>query len=253
MKEEIIKALLLLVAIVAIFQLNGCSLIGLGIGSIVDARKPSYKEIPFSGIETIKPGTKVDILLRNGDTLKVIFAGVTSIPTQEYAESYAKVQEQRPEGTILPDLGDTIAVTDTLGKESTYEFLGYAHYWISVRPLGKTESIKVLYPTVSKTTDSRGNVVQGEALDKLIPEAKIPFLSAIAIEKVLSNTQISRTEVQRIATTQRIPFDKVYRVQRPLKKNAKVTGLIIGAAVDVTVAIVITVLYSHLKDVSLNF
>jgi hypothetical protein len=248
--KEILKDLLLFAAIVAISQLNGCSLMGLGIGSIVDAHKPSHMEVPLSKIETIKPGTKVDILLRDGDTLKVIFAGVTSIPAQEYAETYAKVQEQKLEGTILPDLGDTITVIDTLGKESTYEFLGYAHEWISVRPLGKSESIKVPYPTVAKTTDSRGNVVQGEALDKLISEARIPFLSAIAIEKVLSSTQISRTEAQRIATTQRIPFDKVYRVQRPLKKNAKVTGLIIGAAVDVTVAIVITGLYSLLKALS---
>jgi hypothetical protein len=63
MKSPVSSGLALLVAAATTLQFTGCCLVGLGIGAVSDASKPPDK-LAVSGleVETIEPGTRVDLL-----------------------------------------------------------------------------------------------------------------------------------------------------------------------------------------------
>jgi hypothetical protein len=59
----------------ATMTLSGCSLIGLGVGSIIDHSKPGTY-IPVAQDQTVKPGRKIMVIKTNGDTLTGEYVGM---------------------------------------------------------------------------------------------------------------------------------------------------------------------------------
>ena len=237
-----------------LFLTDGCSLIGLGIGSAVDASKPDSVYIPGWRIVKVKPGTKINVLLHNGEQTKGKYLGMEPIPLDEYTHRYSSFRENKRSEILLPVLNSTITIQSKSGVQGEREFLGFDYLYtidehdpnimqslstsahtINVRTIGDTTVGQVMVANVAEITDSEGNVVDGKDLTSLTRTNRIPLLSAIALYDSLGKKLI--------------PMDEVQQIEMRNEKNAKWEGLIFGGIVD---AVVIIALMSMTFDIDLS-
>lgn len=245
----------LLLVVFLLSQLNGCSLVGLGIGSIIDQHN-SQKVTPVSKskLEGVRQGSQFIVTLDNGDTLHGTYCGFERISQLRYSKLYAERRGQKPEGILLPELGESITITNTQDRESKYEFLGFGYKHIFVTSSGKAKSSKIPLGTVSKLSDSNGNVITGRIIRKLISETTIPIFSAISTIYLggrLTDNQLSPTKLKETVDAVQVEMDRVSEIQGKLKTNRKLTWLLVGAGIDLAlIGLVIAVAASG--DMSLN-
>ncbi len=236
-------AIVLLVAATVVLQLSGCSLIGFGIGSVIDSAGPDSVLIPGWKVKTIKPGEEIIVILKDGQKIGRAYQGIEPVTKVEYAKRYASFREQKSGELPLPALGDTIIIKMKSGVQGQREFWGfdhqyvstkleqekdttliYASYIVSVKQLGDTTTGMVFLNRIDKISDTRGNMVDGEALQGLAFEGQIPLLSEIVLKHLVGIRSIA--------------MEEVYQIQVPKRGNAKWTCLGIGAAIDAIVIIV---------------
>lgn len=244
MATKISSSLAVLVAaVVIIFQLAGCSIISFGIGTAIDDSKPKQVTIPDREVETVTPGTAIDILLKDGKQISGKYAGIGFLAEEEYADSYAKSREQLRNEIILPELGDSInIVVFGTGRQQPVKFSGFYYQGIQIKsmigPYTTARSLVMPIDQFSSIVDSRGDVLEAEIVKKLITEGKVPLLSAIIVQ--------NKTGKETIA------MDQVDQIQVPTKKHAALTGFLLGAVVDVFVIAFIIQFGNSFEHMDLN-
>jgi hypothetical protein len=232
MEANMLKKLCALILIVVwVWQFCGCSVIGLGIGAWSDSRKPNNAIFPGWELEKVKPGQKVILLLRDGNQVKGKFVDLEKMGEKEYAETYQKLVEQKPDGVVLPAIGDTVSIIEKFEKKLNCEFFGFDFDHITVREMGRNLISQINLNNVKKIEQSDGSVVDETTLKRLLFEGKIPLRSFIVLENESGNTKNK--------------IENVKEIQIPVKKNGKLRGFLIGAAIDVVVIIVVIKLASE--------
>lgn len=187
---------------IIIIQLNSCSIIGLGAGATLNAVQRKKITIPEE-LEIIKPDAKIDIFQKNGKCLTGTYSGIQNLPIEQYAETYTKTREQKPDGIFLPKLNDSIMLYLESGQHIEGEFLGFTYqdiYSISIKTL---EGVKFINkPTklnlIKYIEDSQNNILKAERINKLLLEGKIPILSAIVIKNETGYKRIAIDKVDKI-------------------------------------------------------
>jgi hypothetical protein len=242
---------LFVVATIIVVSTSGCSLIGLGIGAVVDHSRPDSLSIPGWKAETLKPKEEIKITFQDGSQLNATYKGIERLPSNKYAQRYGFLKQQNLPGVILPPLGDTIGITRKSGESVECELLGFDYRYQPTETKGANESSPFTSVLVSlkfkgnvvaqnlsstefiKISDSEGNVLETEVLQRLATEGKIPFMSALSVDNSDRVMLISR--------------ETVSRIEKKNNKNAKLIGLRIGAAIDVTVLIFLAVTFHSIS------
>jgi hypothetical protein len=245
------EIVLFVVATIIVVSTSGCSLIGLGIGAVVDHSRPDSLSIPGWKAETLKPNEEIKITFQDGSQLNGTYRGIERLPSSKYAQRYSFLKQQNLPGVILPPLGDTIGITQKSGESMEGEFLGFDYRYQTTKTKGINESspftpllvsLKFIGNVVAqdlsstefiKISDSEGNVSETDVLQNLATEGKIPFMSALSVDNSDKIMLISR--------------ETVSRIERKNDKNAKLIGLSIGAAIDVTVLIFLAVTFHSIS------
>lgn len=235
------RIVLFVIAAGTVVSTSGCSLMGLGIGAVIDYSKPDSLRISGWKVDTLKPDKKIKITFQDGAQLNATYRGIERFPQNEYAQRYNFSREKSLPDVILPPLGDTIGITQKSGEFIEREFLGFDYRYQPTETWEAKErspftpvlvSVKVKENAVAqnlssakfiKVSDSEGNVLEVEVLERLAMEGKIPFLSAISLQN--SDSMML------------IPREKIFQIERKNSKNAKWIGLGIGTAIDVTAII----------------
>lgn len=154
-----------------------------------------------SAWHTIKPGTPIIVILWSGDQVEGKYVELVHIPAAEYAASYAKCREQIKEEIVLPELGETVTVIATNGRQYNLEFLGFDYESILTRfeVMGKTRTARENLGLIKNIVDSSGNNIGEETVRKLISEGKISLLtSGIIIKSKTGRTQIAWEDIDQI-------------------------------------------------------
>lgn len=232
--SKTISKLALLIFAVATLALTGCSLIGLGVGAQIDASKPDQTTLPGWEVVTIKPGTAINVILKDGSWLSGKYSGLDRIPAEQYAAIYFQAREQKLEGILLPALGDSIDIGKSVvglfkdsekNLEGTFE--GFEHDRILIKLKERTGLSDVPLSLVTKIASDRSHIISGETIKRLIREGKIPVLSAIVVESDAGKTLVA--------------MDNVSQIEIPVKKRVASEGFITGAIIDA--AILYTYIY----------
>jgi hypothetical protein len=243
MQRKTFSVLTAIMVAVVIFQLSGCSAIIDGIsvaGDMAslkkDAAKKKYIIILPSAVHTIKPGTRIYVLLRSGAGVRGKYLEFVRVPAEEYATSYAKCREQIKEEIVLPELGETVTVITKTGKQHEREFLGFDYGTILTRVgrMGKTRTFKENIELIKNIVDSRGNIIGVEAVRKLISEGKIPLLSSGIIVK------------SKAGTTQ-IAWEDIYQIQ--VKKKGVPLAAKLGVVLIASALVIVLFAYYFSKEV----
>jgi len=256
MLRRLVSGFTWVMAAVGLIQLSGCTLIGLGFGEAVDARRPEQRSIPGWMIATVKPGTTLAIILRDSSRVSGIYTGITPVSAAEYAERYAVYRAQHSDGQQLPTLGDQITVTRRAdwrlpSKKVEGEFVGFDYRQGSPSPMivlqgSAKQSSKIKLYTVDLNmmdtlVDNHGTAMDTATIRRVISRGQLPFLSAMVIEHERGKTVVA--------------IDQVAQIVAPVKKQGKQTGATIGTIVDGIGILVIIVLYiiSAFPDIDLSF
>ena len=201
--KNIMKLGELILTAIIIFQLNGCSMVGLGTGAIIGASKQKKIAIPEE-VEILKPGTTVEIIQKDGESLIGKYCGTQTPTIEQYAETYTKIREQKPDGIILPELYDSIMVNLKSGQHLQGKFLGFTYDHNNGIYLRKREDGKFLDETIELDTirnieGSQGNVLETDTLNSLMLKGRIPLLiTTIVIKNEAGYHRITMDKVNNI-------------------------------------------------------
>lgn len=219
MERKTLAGLAILIAAATIL-LNGCSIIGLGIGAAIDASNPDQVNMPVGNVKTVKPGTKIIIVLKDSTQISGKYIGIEHVTEEVYAERYSKSRYQLLEKVTLPALGDSLKITFvTSVNPFECEFLGFDYDVIWLRFAAATNPNAMHISKLISVTDSRGNALDLEATGELISESKIPLLSSIG--------------VQGEAGRKNIAMENVHQIQAQVGgKNGALICCLIGIAID---------------------
>ncbi len=224
MKRCILSAGMAISILSLSFLFGGCCLIGLGIGSISDAHKPAVITTPSSQIQSVEPGKNVDMVLRDGTVLKGKYEGVQSVPEEEYATRYEETCAQNISLNALPRLGERVRVSFVGNNPPGVvecEFSGFDLGLIMVKAGKKNAVHGVSTKRYSTFENSEGKPIDLKAVDALMLEGKIPYMSA-AVMRIGSDKRV-------------ISVDQISVVQTPNKRRGKLNGFLGGAFIDAVV------------------
>ncbi len=220
--SKAISKLALLIVAAATLALHGCSLTLAGLGALSDASKPDQTILSGWQAATIKRGTSINVVLKDGSRLSGKYCGLDRISIVQYAANYSEAREQKPEGILLPALGDSLGISLFSKKAKAPEnklegtLKGFVHDRILILTTqkGKTWPSEVDLSMVEKIADGRDCAIAGETIKRLIFEGKIPVLSAIVIKDQARKTQWAE-------------LDKVSQIEiRPAPKHAALEGFL---------------------------
>lgn len=212
--------LFVVVAVATGLAATGCSLIGLGIGAAIDSKKKPAT-IPGWKVESVEPGRKTTLALKDGRVLSGTYRGLEPAAAGDYASRWAASQRRAAPAVRLPDLGPGAVVTTRSGPRGDGEFVGLDHgaLWMRV-PGGSIARFGL--DDVASLADTRGNTLDGAALIRLSSAGEVPFRSEIVLEN----------GPRRV----RVPVEDVTQIQVQGGKG-KLTGFLIGALVDAVIVI----------------
>lgn len=204
---------ILIIAGAVIMNINSCSVIGYGIGSMADSSQRDQNDISVSQVKAMAPGTAIIITLKDTSQLSGKYIGSEMMPADQYAQSYKQACEELSEIIYLPAVGDSFVL---LSNEKA-TFLGFDYDRILFRGK-KGNTLGGNIANIDTLTDSNGNKIEIEIVKKLINEGKVPLLSVINIMEAAEKKQAR--------------LDSIEIIQIPTKKQGKLNGFLIGIVLD---------------------
>ncbi|MEE9441872.1 MAG: hypothetical protein V3V99_04320 [candidate division Zixibacteria bacterium] len=232
------------IAIIAV-TLYGCTILGLGIGAVVDAGKPDYRSIPGWDLHAVKPGSYMKLYLMRGDSLSGEFMGLSSERTSDYGKKIERLKADHEDTLLLPELNEVFDIYLKSGHNLKKRFLGFDILYTSMK-IPKGENPQSRYPdlyclVVQNISDSATTKLFIREIDSLVdPNGKsIPganFTSAAFSNRLPLLSSITIRDGNNVYST---PLDEIQSIDIPRSKNAKWYGMGIGFLVDVTAVILI--------------
>jgi len=216
----------LLLASVFTFHVTGCSLIGYGIGSVIDnSRATHYRTTPSRQFFAISPGTPVVLNLRDSTTVAGRYRGWRDLPDSIYAPHYEAWRQSLPAQAQPPRLTEGVILTDHHHRTYRGAFAGFGLYTVRLA-LGR-------------------RTIEEHAFDDLI-ELKTEGHRKFALDSVVAGIESGRLPLRAELTiaapegTRHVDASTIATVTAPVPKNAKHVGLAVGILGDMLVVAAVT-------------
>ncbi len=218
----------LVVCAVAVLQipLEGCSMVGLGLGAMIDRGRSDSILVQSWQVDTLKVGTHISLLLSDGSKLSGTYTGIVHDSLYTYQRRYADFVAGLPAPPPYPAPGDSLVLYGLQGlravRLAAYDYNGLTVQEPGALP-GTLENVSKFKMVLYRGAEIR----RGELLQWL-RMSRAPLLSSV----VLSGPEFPEGE-------RRVPLSEIYGIQRAKPGHAAVTGFIVGLFVDVTALIII--------------
>ncbi len=210
----------------------GCSLVGFGLGSIVDKSTSKKTYVAGSSAWQMDQLDSIRVKLKDGTTMAGTNPRPSVIPEMAYEKAYELAFTTSD--IDLPRLHDSVLVTCSRGvyAERTVqgEFLGFgidnrpAYSLVKIRREAETKSFPL--HTVELLTDNRGKEWTGRDLSVLISAGRAPLHRGVILNSESSDTLLAVCDIDSILVVQ--------------ESSWKWVGGGIGAAADITVLILLS-------------
>jgi len=202
--------------------LTGCSLIGFGIGAIIDGGQDEYNG-PITSIDFIEIGSKIGVAKTDSSRVMGIFQGVQTVTEQTYALNYLRRVSTLDSLTYAPAYNEQVRMI-TRGDTVEGVFRGFDRNTAWVAAAENQAARGRNLDSIEWIEGHFGRRIRGWQLHDLIVTGRIPSRSSarIAEESVVHN----------------IPLEGIASVTLLASSgstgSAKWVGLGIGMALDVT-------------------
>ncbi len=225
-----IRQCILVVSLICLsLVLASCSMIGLGIGSLIDNGRPEYGPVKQGKLNEVNKGRKIIVKLDDSTTVAGKFGGVTEIDDILYRSNYTKLKSEVASQILLPEIGDTVEFSYPSGARlsgalvgfqqkfpcypcSTYVVVNLTNYGVQSK-----ERLQFLPHLYRPSGDS----LETSKICELIGKGKIPIMSQISIINGEDNHQY--------------PLEKINEIKIKNGRNAKWVGFFIGLGIDAAI------------------
>jgi hypothetical protein len=239
-RKRLLRILSSTVTAALVSQLNGCSVVGLGLGVASDASSPKQLTIPGWKAETIKKGMFVTAIHNDRTETSGEYMGIERFPSNEYSAKYAEYTQKGRGELILPTLGQSVDIEEKSGKRLNGKMLGFDFKYLSITRMGESEpsDIQLTYifvkskngeldkaniNKIAEIHDSEGNEIKGDMLNNHISLEGVPLMSGLAIQTWTGKELVDINEIQ--------------TVEVKIERRGWLAGLVIGAIIDVAIII----------------
>jgi hypothetical protein len=227
MKTCVISNILFLVLICNLIVLNSsCTFIGLAIGHSIDKKDKDPYEIKPIEIQQIDQGRLLTIHCKDGRTIEGKYRGTSQISQEHFQEQYSAFKDLYPNDLSLPEIGDTMEIYYTQFKtteKSRFKALETDLIILDQLNMGRTFNLPIASNEI------------------FIYHNKKPFLPNNYIDiPRLTTIQIEETNNIELG----IPVNEINIIKAHYRKNAQLTGSLIGLGVDVVIISSLFLYYS---------
>jgi hypothetical protein len=201
----------------------GCSLIGLGIGTISDnASNRNAGDISLMSIRKLEPGTTLTVITRDSRRLEGDYAGSRETPQEPYQAQYEQALVKLGMKDHFPLPGDTITFGTYFKPETKLRgiFMGVDPGVAVVSRAGQ----RVAFLELAWMHSPTGADIDLEAFQTLVSDRQLPSVT----QGILLCTDSDTTEIL---------LSDVIRVEKEASHNGKLIGFGIGAVIDIAVIV----------------
>lgn len=211
------------ILIISIFE--GCTILGMGIGGIIDSTKPKPFDVSVNDTipTAIKQNTYIVCHLKDGTKIGGKYLGITHMTDHGYFNIYFFFVNSNE--NLLPGFGDSLVITSLFATDNQVEgeFYGFdpGKILIKVSNDSLTENIKaVSFNGLIEVTDHQGNVFKKEVLSNL--DGAIPVRTVISLS--CSTQEVKEVQINQVET-----------IQVGRKRHSFLIGGAIGLPVDIII------------------
>jgi hypothetical protein len=231
---------LVITAIVASLLLlqSGCSVVGSGIGAAIDSRKPDSVIVQGYRLTTIEKGSPLTVTLTNGSKIAGTFNGGMPATAAWIDTLYMRARSNDPGCAILPALGDTAEFIQESGR------IRGRITNAACRRLETDNDFCFGFESIDSS--GSGEFCLKHLLAVRRPDGGLLKSGVIANALAQSHTFVPFAGIEMVTVTglQQTPLDSITQVVAPVHKHGMRTGFLIGAAIDVLIILVWTVMDS---------
>jgi hypothetical protein len=225
-------------ALLLSLEISGCSLIGYGIGSAIDAgRVGRTRPGDRSLILKLEPGSKLMIRRADGSTVAGTYHGLLETPDSDYAKGYAAWRDTATLAFRPPQIGEPIRIVrkesnSMAGKTVRATFLGFGPKRVHYRPRGK-KTYSLPFARIGRIVDSSGNSISRTDLEQASERLPVQMIAMVQ----------SRNGGERQLD---LLDDRIVEFRFAVKRHTfRTTGLVVGALADATLILAVAALSSY--------
>jgi hypothetical protein len=196
---------------------NSCTIIGFGVGAIIDKNRSNYHSTINEELFSISPGTIIKLITITGDTLTGIYHSTTNEYSLDYITEYNKKYEMLREQLLIPKIYDTLLISNPLGDIFKYIFLGFDYKKIYVKSTLSNNKLLIKLNSNLNIKANNDTYLDHTLINNVFELKLIPMISKINIKK---NKDINS-----------IFYHNIHSIQTK-SKNRKRWLVLIGATID---------------------
>lgn len=203
--------------LVAVLLLNGCSLIGVGIGSQLDPDEELRENHQSAHLQEIKIGDEIGVQLWSGAESRGIFRGLGQ-PMKDELHSMLKNAE-RAEGALEPQCGDDITLVMADDRSIPARYIGCDFRGVYYQRSSDGVTMYVINPLLDHLRLQDGTLIHSSYLTKAVSTGDLPAIGVIHLESEGREHRIPLEDVQFVTTMHS-------------SRTWRVVGFFVGLAVD---------------------
>jgi hypothetical protein len=241
------------ICVTLILSIMSCSVVGLGVGALIDTKTSRQKQVGVWEMGKINRGAEITVVRNDSSTLSGKFSGLLPVSDSEYQESYARLLKVEPDSINLPLLGESIEIMYEGNYRKQNIFGGFDYQF---RYLLKAEAMdhpynfqyligdkmfsdpkrRIYISDINSLVRSDQTKLTGNNLRMLSSNGQLPLRSQVVM--------LTRNGLEKIPLTS----IKSANVQRA--RNAKWIGFGLGLSLDILIFYTTYLLY---KNFSISF
>ena len=234
------KFLIFIIFIFGFLLLNGCCLIGLGIGAISDAHTPDSVFVKQKQWPVVKRGQRIKVKLKNGQQVIGKYLNFKRSLTRSYLTRYYSFMQSTHRQNQMPKPYEKIQVQTVDNKALEGMFLGVDQRNLNLLTTD-LQSFRVLLINIKKITNNRRKTYQIKSINDIISMPNFPLYSEKEINKEPKLTILVNNEPKSFVPTQ------ISKIEILPRKNGKLIGFLVGAAIDAVFVIFTINSMSHIS------
>ena len=206
-------------------SITGCTLVGLGVGQIVDySTRQYYAEKQINNLES---GDKIRVLRNDSSWVEGIYETTVLLDTSTYALMYSEFKSQFQQSINLPAIGDTLLIFMD-HRIITVVFHGFGWNALSVEMPPSCELTIFPYEYVHRLERQDSTTIDHESLIKLNNANVLPLNGSLILKSKVGVYHIALNDI------------KYLEQYRNGTNNSKLIGAGIGLVVDIAILIIIS-------------
>ncbi len=207
---------------------SSCSVIGFGLGSVIDKSTPKYSCVGADGLDEIRLNRRVSVFMKDSSFVQGIYKGYEVAPHLEYDDVYNEFTEKSLENPNIPNLEDSLSIAfRNSGLRLTGIFMGFGiNKMYFTNPPGKQKSMVIMDASHAEVFYN-GNALNYTVLKAMMQCYELPVNANVIIQ----------SDDQRFHNIQAY---KIEKLEVHNKRDSKLYLFGAGLFLDTILAIIIT-------------